>query len=222
MNTIFGPVIGVVGGCGGIGATTFAAVLATVLAPSVLVDLDPSAGGIDVLLAAESQPGPRWSGLRLEGGRLDPGLLADGLPRWRDVAFIAADVAPRSHAAIEVIAAAAELGPVVTDLARGSLDEDVLGRCDLVVLVVGCDVYAVSAARTVVAGIGDRPAGVVVRGGRGLASPDQVADYVGLPLLGVLGRPPTRSDSPLAGNALPRRMVRVAEGVLDGVGDRRG
>ena len=69
------PVIGVVGGCGGAGASTFACVLAATAAtgwPAVLVDLDPVAGGIDVLLGIEAVPGARWSGLRLGGGRLDP------------------------------------------------------------------------------------------------------------------------------------------------------
>ena len=64
------PVLAVVGGSGGVGASTFAAALATAAAPATLIDLDPVSGGIDVLLGIEDVPGARWSGLRLEGGRL--------------------------------------------------------------------------------------------------------------------------------------------------------
>ena len=69
---------GVVGGSGGVGASTFAAVLAAVTARAMLVDIDVVGGGIDVLLGIEDVPGARWSGLRVGGGRLDPGSLADG------------------------------------------------------------------------------------------------------------------------------------------------
>ena len=86
-----GVVVGVIGGSGGVGASSFASVLAAAAVPSVLIDLDLAGGGADVLLGIEAVPGARWSGLQLDGGRLDPALLADGLPRWRDVAVLAAE-----------------------------------------------------------------------------------------------------------------------------------
>jgi len=70
-------VLGVVGGSGGVGASTFAAVLAAVTGRAMLVDLDVVGGGIDVLLGIEDVAGARWSGLRVGGGRLDPALLAN-------------------------------------------------------------------------------------------------------------------------------------------------
>src|SRR3954469_13289994 len=107
-------VVGVTGGSGGVGASTFAAVLAMVARPAVLVDLDPVGGGADVLLGIEAHPGARWSGVRLDGGRLEPTLLADGLPRWRDVAVLAADSGePSPGAALQVVDAARRLGTVV-------------------------------------------------------------------------------------------------------------
>jgi hypothetical protein len=74
------PVVGVVGGSGGVGASTFAAVLALGAAratrgPAVLIDLDPIGGGIDVLLGVQSIPGLRWSGVSGAGSP----LLAESL-----------------------------------------------------------------------------------------------------------------------------------------------
>src|SRR5579875_2141374 len=87
-------VVAVLGGSGGVGASTFAAALATAAGRAVLVDCDPLGGGIDVLLGVEAVPGARWSGLRVNGGRLDPHALDEGLPRWRDVRVLAADAPP--------------------------------------------------------------------------------------------------------------------------------
>src|SRR3954468_4077584 len=87
-----GRVIGVVGGSGGVGASSFAAVLAVVAGDSVLVDLDVAGGGVDVLLGIERMAGARWSGLQLAGGRLAPTALISGLPHWGRCAVLAADV----------------------------------------------------------------------------------------------------------------------------------
>src|SRR5579862_4108186 len=113
-SRIVGPVIGVVGGRGGVGASLFTAVLSAVGARrghsgrSVLVDLEAVAGGIDVLLGVEGVPGPRWSGLRLAGGYLQPSLLAGGLPRWGPVSVLAADLLPSAENVEQLLPAAAE------------------------------------------------------------------------------------------------------------------
>src|SRR5437879_9450609 len=83
-----GPVIGVLSGCGGAGASVLAAVLAAAAERCMLIDCDHLGGGIDVLLGCERVPGPRWRHVRLRGGELDPSVLLDGLPRWRDVSFL--------------------------------------------------------------------------------------------------------------------------------------
>ena len=66
-----GPVVSVIGGSGGVGASTLAAGLAMSVRRKgksvALVDLDPLGGGIDLLLGAERTPGWRWS--RLVGAR---------------------------------------------------------------------------------------------------------------------------------------------------------
>lgn len=204
--------MGVLGGSGGVGASTFAAALAAGARPSTLIDLDAVGGGVDVLLGIEGVAGARWSALRLDGGRLDPALLADGLPRWGEVAVLAADCeSPTPSAAQEVVDAAAHLGPVVVDLPRAPspLRDAVLEQCELCVVVTAGDIRGVAAARAVLRTL---PAGVVVGAvvRRGALSADDLTGLLGVAVLGVLPAL-DRSSSP------PRSIARVASGVLDGM-----
>jgi secretion/DNA translocation related CpaE-like protein len=217
------PVIGVVGGRGGAGASTFAAVLAAMAGlggRALLVDLDPLAGGVDVLLGVESVPGARWSGLRLDGGRLDAAALLDGLPSWGRVAVLAADRDPPPTSVSQVLDVAARSGPVVVDLGRWGTPwrAVALDRCALVVLVCGADVRSVTGARSVRRGLGTVVTGlVVVRAARAVAPASRVAELVDMPLIGAVPALPRSLDSPLAVTSLPRAMSRVARGVLDAV-----
>ena len=220
MTVASSAVVGVVGGCGGVGASRFAAALAaSVSGRSVLVDLDPAGGGIDVLLGIESVSGARWSGLRLAGGRLDPALLLAGLPAWGSVAVLAADTAslPAPETVSQVLAAARQAGPVIIDLSRWPTQARTaaLDSSDLVVLVAADDVGAVTAARSVLAGLGGAPAGVMVRGRARSVRP--VAELVGARMLGRLPALRRREDVSLAPTALPRSLRQVAAGVLDAV-----
>jgi hypothetical protein len=217
------PVVGVVGGRGGAGASTFASVLGAMAAlggSALLVDLDPVAGGLDVLLGIETVPGARWSGLRLDGGHLDPDVLLGGLPQWASAAVLSADVSPAPEAVAQVLDVAARAGPVVIDLgrwpspARGAA----LSECALTVLVCGTDVRSVTGARAVRLGLGAGPVGVVVaRSGRDPAPAARVAELVGAPLIGAVSGLRRRDDSPLDPSALPRALTRLARGVLDAV-----
>ncbi len=213
------PVIGVVGGCGGTGASTFACVLAATASmdgPAVLVDLDPVAGGIDVLLGIEAVPGARWSGLRLGGGRLDPRVLAEGLPHWASVAVLSADAMPDREVVAQTLEVASSAAAVVIDLGRwrSPARAAALRRCDLIVLLCGADVRSVTGARAVRVGLDSRALGVVVtRAGRDLAPASRVAELVGAPLVGVVPattqarRHPARSTITAAddGSDCPRR-----------------
>jgi hypothetical protein len=226
MDEIAGwPVVGVVGGCGGVGASTFAAVLAAVAGPggrSVLVDLDPVAGGIDVLVGLEDVAGARWSGLLLGGGRLDPLVLVEGLPRWSSVAVLSADMLPEPDAVSQVLAVACRAGPVVVDLGRWDCPARAAAvrRCAITVLMCGADVRSVTGGRAVRATLGDYPLGVVVSRGRGGVAPvRRLAELVGAPLLGVLPARRRRGDAVLDARSLPRPMARVARGILDAVRD---
>jgi hypothetical protein len=222
------PVLGVVGGCGGIGATRFAATLAAVAARpgrrSVLIDLDLAGGGIDVPLGIDGVPGARWSGLRLAGGRLDPGTVFDGLPHWScssgAVAVLAADTPEPPAAAVlgQVVAAARAAGPVVLDLARWQCGarSAALALCDLVVLVAAADVRAVAGARGVGRAVAEEAPGVdigaVVVARRGSAR--AVAQLVGVPLLGRFRRPALRADVALSPAGLSVSACRAATAVL--------
>lgn len=213
-----GRVLGVVGGSGGVGASSFAAVAAAVRGESVLLDLDVTGAGMDVTLGIEAAPGARWSGLRVAGGRLDPGALFEGLPRWGPVAVLGADVPELDPSAVlQVLEAAAGAAPVVVDLPRASCPERAaaLLHCDLLVVLARADVDGLVAAHAQVAALPELPIGLVVR--RGEASAADAAALVGCPLLGGL---PALSGSrlQLLPDRLPRAMARVAAGVLGGLG----
>jgi hypothetical protein len=210
-------VIGVVGGSGGVGASSFAAVLAVVAGPSVLIDLDVTGGGIDIVLGIEGTVGARWSGLRVAGGHLDPEVLAAGLPRAGPCAVLAADSDALDPAAVsQVLDAASALGPVVLDLPRASCPERAaaLLHCELVVVIARADVPGLVAAHAMLAALPELPIGVVMR--RGEVAPAAAAALVGASLLGVLpGLGPGRVT--IDAHRPPRPAARVAAGVLAGL-----
>jgi hypothetical protein len=218
MDELRPSVVGVVGASGGVGASTFAAVLAAVAGRggrSTLLDLDVAAGGIDVLLGAEEVDGPRWSGLRLGGGRLEPDELARALPRWGAVSFVAADVLPTPAVLSQTVAVANELGPVVLDVPRWS-PTSMLGDCDLVIVVAGSRVHQVTAARALAVELSRRRALVAVRAG-GATSPTLAGELIGLPFIGTL---PSRlrrirADLPLTLAAASRGLVATVLGIVD-------
>jgi hypothetical protein len=213
-----GIAVGVVGGSGGVGASTFAAVLAWA-ARGTLVDLDQWGGGIDVLLGIETVPGARWSGVRVGGGRLDPALLSAGLPRWAGVPVLAADRSPPVDGLGEVLAAVSEFGCAVLDLPRApSPARDVaLQACGLVVVVAGAGVRELTAARAVISALPDVNVGAVVR--RGEVPMGDAVPLVGAALLGVVPR--VVGGLPLGRGRPPRSLVRVAAGILDGLAGER-
>lgn len=214
--------LGVLGGSGGVGASTVAATLAWV-AGALLIDLDGISGGIDVLLGVEDAPGARWSGLRLGGGRLDPAVLAEALPRWADIGVLAADVAPEPAAAQQAVEVARGHGPVVVDLPRwpGPLRDAALPLCALTVLVAGARVPSVIAARAVARSVAsaapDTPIAALIRSHRASAAPARVAEVIGVPMLGAVDPPPARADGPLTPAGLPRALVRVCQDVWAGL-----
>lgn len=216
MDARLAPVIGVIGSTGGVGASTFACALAAASGRGLLVDLDTYGAGLDVLLGIEQQPGARWSGLRVGGGSLDPIDLARGLPRWRGVPLIAADGARPTPAAVSaVLAAGRTLGPVVMDLGRCTCTcvTAAVAECALVVLLTEADSRGLAAARAMARLLTAVPVGLVIR--RGCIPAAEAAAVTGLTVLGELGPIGLRRGA----HRMPRSMVRVAAGVLDGVRD---
>jgi secretion/DNA translocation related CpaE-like protein len=214
-----GRVICVVGGSGGVGASTLAAGLAFVTARTkrtLLIDADPRSGGLDLLMGAERIPGWRWPRLATARGHL--GNLTGQLPSLENVDLLstARDESPpgwelgaeQVKAVLSSAMRSHEMTVVDVSRAFGSAGREALRRAELTVLVVRDDVRGVAAGCEVarqLAGECARP-GLVVRQGRSRhLEPRLVASGVGWPLLGSFaddsglllaaerGDPPARS-----------------------------
>ncbi|MFI9051701.1 septum site-determining protein Ssd [Streptomyces sp. NPDC053427] len=194
--------VGVIGGCGGAGASTVACALAVTAAragaPTMLVDGDPLGGGLDVLLGGEKEQGLRWPAFSESRGRVAGGALAESLPLLHSLRVLSWDrsgeaaIPPPAMRAV-LAAARRRGGVVVVDLPR-RVDEAVaeaLAQMDLGLLVVPAELRAVAAARRVAAGVrgvlGD--VRVVARGVPGPdpgLEPDEIARLLKLPSAGEL------------------------------------
>ncbi|HET6153830.1 MAG TPA: septum site-determining protein Ssd [Marmoricola sp.] len=172
-----GVVIGVVGAAGGVGATTFAAALAQVLAasgPALAIDADAAGAGLDQVLGLEAEPGVRWEGLLQATGRLSARSLRDTVPARAGLSVLAwsADrTTPLTGPSMREVLSAGRRGYpiVVVDLPRqrDAVGEEALSRCDQVVLVSTTTVPAVSAAARWVRRLPAIPTHLVLRGHRG-------------------------------------------------------
>lgn len=220
-------VVGVAGARGGVGASTFAALLARRLSTrtsTALVDL--AAGvGIDVLLALEGRAGARWPDLAGVTVGVAGEQVLDLLPRWGSCAVLSADRGRPGPAGAEVAglvldALACVCGALVVDLDRASIlgGHPVVGLCDLLVLVTTRDVAAVAGAVALREALGPAAAraGLAVRGpAPGRLSVGELADAVALPVL--CRGPRDRGIAALTERGgLPRRgpAVRAAEHVV--------
>lgn len=195
-----GVTVGVVGGRGGAGASTLAAALAVTAGRRVdtlLLDMDPLGGGLDLVVGVEHAPGLRWPDLAGARGRVSDSALVPALPRAGGLPVLSWDRGdPRppvaSEAARSVLDAARRSHAlVVADLPR-ALDPAaaaVAAACATTLLVVPAEVRAVAAAARVAAAVAAlaSDALVVVRGPApsGLSGPD-VAGALGLPYAGWL------------------------------------
>jgi secretion/DNA translocation related CpaE-like protein len=185
--------VGVVGGSGGAGATTFACALGQVAArtgPAVVLDLDPRGPGADRVLGMEHLEGVRWQELCQTTGRLSARSLREALPRREGVGVLTwAGPRPASLQAFAVREAvsAAQRGhdTVVLDLPRhrDPLLEEVVARCDRVVVVAVPSVVGVAAAARVCADAPDRSRWGLLLRGTGLDD-RAVARLCGVPVLG--------------------------------------
>ncbi len=187
-----GLLVGVVGGSGGAGATTFACALGQVAAQrgrAVVVDADPLGPGVDRVLGLEDRDGVRWDGLCDTTGRLSARALREALPRRDGLAALTwrAGAPERLQAfAVREVLSAARRGHDVTvvDLPRtpDPLMDEVAARCDrLLVVTVPSVVGVASAARTCGRHRGSTTVRLVLRG-RGIDAP-AVARATGVPVL---------------------------------------
>jgi secretion/DNA translocation related CpaE-like protein len=215
-----GTLVCVVGGSGGVGASTLASGLAFVAARTsqrtMLIDADQRSGGLDLLLGAERTGGWRWPRLATARGHL--GDLTGQLPTVEGVDLLSmarGDSTPSWELQAEQVKSVLQSAMrsheiTVVDLPRtlGAAAGEALRRAKLAVLLVRDDVRGVAAGREVARELASECdcLGLVVRRGRlHLLEPQLVATSVGLPLLGSFvddpalvlaaerGEPPARS-----------------------------
>jgi secretion/DNA translocation related CpaE-like protein len=192
--------VAVIGGCGGAGASTFAAALARTAsqpqAPGLLMDLDPLGGGLERIVGLDDADGVRWDSLLGSSGRLGSRSLRAALPQVDGLSVLGCG--PRSRfrldtQAVREVLAAAQRGhdTVVVDLPRyvHGAAQEVLTRVDHVLVVSGLGLMEVAACgRTVTALIEAGARGHLVARTKGVAAdPADVADLLGVPLLVAMG-----------------------------------
>ncbi|MEI5676156.1 MULTISPECIES: septum site-determining protein Ssd [Nocardioides] len=191
-----GLTIGVTGGSGGAGATTFACALGQVAGrggPAVVVDTDPLGPGIDRVLGVESRDGIRWDALCQTTGRLSARSLREALPRRDGVGALTWHAGSRGTLqafAVREALSAAQRGhdTVVVDLPRVAdpVIDEVAARCDLVLVLVAPTVAGVASAGRVCGRLPDRGAVRLVVRGSGLDAAE-VARATGVPVLTQMG-----------------------------------
>jgi secretion/DNA translocation related CpaE-like protein len=195
-----GRVLAVVGGRGGAGASVFATAVAMAATragrSAMLVDCDPLAGGLDLVLGAETEKGLRWPELRVRSGRVAVSSLRAALPgvsngkaELKLVSGARKGFAPEPDAVTAIVQAGRRGGDVVVcDLPRdlSASARAALELADLTVLVVPAEVRACSSAARVAERLTacGAAAQLLVRGpAPGGLSAEEVAASVGLPLL---------------------------------------
>ncbi|MFV0452624.1 MAG: septum site-determining protein Ssd [Propioniciclava sp.] len=227
------PVVAVLGGSGGVGASTFAAGLALANArrgdPTALVDADPLGGGLDLLMGLESTAGHRWPRLAEASGEV--GDMRGLLPQAEGVAVLSMarseDPAPSAESASSVTGSLARHhGLVVVDGGRrpSAMLGALLGLADPILILCGGSVRSVAACSDLLRAVDVEVAGVVVRRQAGLRIPPEVvADALDLELWGVApndgrlagaaesGEPPWR-----AGSSWSRALTGVLDRILAG------
>jgi secretion/DNA translocation related CpaE-like protein len=186
------PVVSILRGCGGAGASTLAAAVARTAAARcngdvLLIDADPLGGGLDVLLEAESLPGLRWPDLAQTSGRVSPDAVRHGLPVVDGVHLLShtrrsIDVPP---AAWEALLAAGARGFALTVVdGRHPL---AVPHSQLAVIVVPADIRSLAAAAALVSDLQGNATDVrvIVRHRRDSdLDPDDVMATLELPVIG--------------------------------------
>lgn len=193
-----GRVVGVLGGAGGVGATTLSVALAQSggeRGPTLLVDTDHLGPGIDRMLGLEEAPGVHWHDLHQTSGRLGARALRDSVPASGMVGVLgwaSGSRRPLAPEPLREVVSAARRGHdlVVLDLPRhgGALMAEAAGRCDQVLVVAPATLVGTAATLQVLDALGDarQQAVLVVR--PGVVTDADVATATGLPLAARLGR----------------------------------
>ncbi|MDQ1715506.1 MAG: hypothetical protein QOC60_1451 [Frankiaceae bacterium] len=202
------PIIAVIGGRGGAGATTVAVALAVAGVragrATMLLDADPLGGGIDLALGGEGASGLRWGAFDSVQGRIASAAMTGALPSIDGLTVLTWERGDPGATSIPAQATEAALDAgrrghdiVVADLPR-SLDlgaQLIAEQAALVLVVVPAELRAAAAAANVCNQLRGCPdVRLVVRGpSPGGLDGWLIADALGLPLAATL-----RAESGLA------------------------
>ncbi len=238
-------VLRVVGGSGGVGATTLACALAQRAGRRgldvALLELDACGGGIDLVFGAEQESGWRWADLASAAGHIGDlrphlpnvsgvDLVSTGRPRpARDAPSVAEPHGlPRAEAVHAVVASLARSHDLVV-LDEGSHPDAGLAVRGQTILTVAAEVKALVAARSKLVRYGLNDAVVAVRTGPGRRlDPELVGRTLGLRMSGVVphdrslptaletGKPPG-----LGRGRFSRAIDHLLDAVLDGEAAQR-
>lgn len=232
-----GQVVAIVGAGGGAGSSTFAATLAVVAASrslrTMLVDADPTGGGLDVTLGIEDVAGIRWPDLLESRGRISADTLAGALPSAQGVDVLSwgrtgpVAVPPESVSAV-IDAGRRGYDVLIVDVPRhiGPVTELVLSRADVTLLVVTNHVRSAAAAVRLAGVLEGRCSALslVLRSDpRGVAD-DVVLSAIDLPLVGhlpavaSLGARADEGEPPSTRDAYARACLSVLRAVAKGPG----
>ncbi len=192
MKEALGVTIGVVGGSGGAGATTFACALAleaAVRGHTALLDLDLLGPGADTVLGTEDAEGVRWSTIGQTTGRISARSFREALPRLDGPGVLTWTPGrrrmPPAFAVREVMSAAIRgHNTVVVDLPRhhDPVAEEIAARCTHLVLVVRADLTGITAGLRQAQQLRDAgPVRVLVRGPESRVA--EVEKALGMPVL---------------------------------------
>ncbi|WP_077489015.1 septum site-determining protein Ssd [Sinomonas mesophila] len=192
-----GSVLGIVGGCGGAGASTTAALLAGAasLAGSrtLLVDGDRLGGGLELGVSARAPEGLHWPDVAAASGPINPDQLEASLPRVGGLALLSwpagagrAAMVPSAAVVGALDAARSAFDVVIVDVGRGrEAIEDFAWASDRLLVVVPSRLGGVLSASQLVHELPPAPVGALVRGrGADGVDAEQLADAIGCPLVG--------------------------------------
>lgn len=235
-----GRVIGVVGGCGGAGASTVSLLVASWAARAgirtVLIDGDECGGGLDLPVSAEPPPGLHWPDLAGATGTISAAQLASALPVTAGFALLSwgqgrpsvSSPVASTRVGIEIVLAARRAYDLcLVDIGRSGVagrtspgQGGLAALCDELALVVPARVRPIIAASQVLARLPAIPTSAVVQGpmGEGLDA-ESVARSLGLELAGYLprlrGAVAATEDGRLQSLARSRAVRRLARSMLD-------
>lgn len=191
------PVVVITAASGGLGASTLAAVTATVLAREsspTLVDGAFGGGGLDATVAVEHVEGLRWGDLAEHEGAVDAAGLRRSLPSGPVPVLAVRGRRPDPAAVRDVVTGLAAVGPVVVDLPCSGRIPPVWGQlADAVVVLVGLRPRWLRDGEALVDALGEsrESALLVTRGPRRAERvADRAAAHLGLPLLDHLADDP--------------------------------